>query len=184
MFTMHIFTVWVLFLKVRFFFFNSQAASRCAQACPLLHGFHTTWQRVLLAQARKSRPEEGCDVSKHTLKRNSPRYETVLFPLTTCIYLGVFPDSCEAGEGQCRCPWWKHSGSSAWERLHAATNWRWKWKSLTVPGSSLTNLTSSGLKTTKALSQARRMEIVESYSNRRKGSASSFTASQPAKKMG
>lgn len=183
-FTVYIFTVCVLFLKVRLFcfFFISQAAGRYAPACPPPHSFPPARERALLAQAQKYRAEEGCDVSKYTSERSGHRYETVRFPLTTCMYLGVFPNCCKVEEGQCLCTWWKYSGSSKCEWFHATSNWRWM--SLTVPGSSLTNLKSSGLKTTKALSQARRMEILESYSNRRKGSASSFTACHPDKKVG
>lgn len=163
------------------FFFNSQAASRCVQACPWLHGFQATREGALLAQTQKYCAEEDCDVSKYTSKRNGHRYETVLFPLTTCVYLGAFPNSCEAEERQCHCTWWKCSRSSKWEQPHA-TNWRWM--SLTIPGSSLTNLTNSGLKTTKALSQAVKMENLVSFSNRGKGSASSFPVSHPDKKVG
>ena len=180
MFTMNVFTVWVFFLKFRLIYFNSQAASRCAQARPRLHGFHAALERPLLAQ--KYCAEEGCEKSKYTSKRNGHRHETVLFPLTSCIYLGMFPDSCKTEEGQCHCAWWTYSESSKWEWFHASANWRWM--SLTVPSSSLTNLKSSGLKSTKALSQARRMEILEPCSNRRKGSVSSFTARHPNRKVG
>lgn len=126
------------------------------QVCSPSHSFCAPWERALRAQVWEFRDREAV-MWANTLQRGMA-IETSLYPLATCAFLGVSPSSCKAEEGPLHCTWWMCSGRSQWEQLHVTTTWRWRWMSLTEPGSSLTQLTNPGEETSKAVSPARKMD--------------------------